>query len=430
MQKTKIFKIIFAFVISFSILVILSFSIPSIRDKILWRIDEIKIRIDYALNPPEAVVFVPEEMDSQATPIMSPSPTVTIEPSPTTKPDPEIFTATPTLEPTPLPLSIKLDGIKYQDQHGMWNYCAPATLAMQLSFWGWEGDRYDTGVILKPFEKDKNVMPYEMVNFVNQQTEYRAISRSGGTILMIKQLVAEGFPVLVEKGVYIRDVNGKISWMGHYAVVNGYDDQKEEFLTQDSYYRPDFPVKYEALLTEWRSFNYTFIVIYSPDEELRLMNALGDYADNHKADQIAYQKANQEIYENQGVDLFYAWFNRGTSMVQLQDYMGAATSFDQAFEFYPQLPEKDRPWRMMWYQTGPYFAYYYSGRYQDVINLATQTIDAAAEPFLEESFYWRAMAYVAVGNSSAAVQDLYTSLEYHPNFGPSVQLLGQLGYSP
>ena len=430
MQKKKIFKIIFAFVISFSILVILSFSIPGIRDKILWRIDEMRIRIDYALNPPEAVVFVPEEMNSQSTPILVPSPTLTIEPSPTTTPDPEIFTATPTLEPTPLPLSIKLDGIKYQDQHGMWNYCAPATLAMQLSFWGWEGDRYDTGVILKPFEKDKNVMPYEMVNFVNQQTEYRAISRSGGTILMIKQLVAEGFPVLVEKGVYIRDVNGKISWMGHYAVVNGYDDQKEEFLTQDSYFRPDFPVKYEALLTEWRSFNYTFIVIYSPDEELRLMNALGDYADNHTADQIAYQKANQEIYENQGVDLFYAWFNRGTSMVQLQDYMGAATSFDQAFEIYPQLPEKDRPWRMMWYQTDPYFAYYYSGRYQDVINLATQTIDAAAEPFLEESFYWRAMAYVAVGNSTAAVQDLLTSLEYHPNFGPSVQLLGQLGFSP
>ena len=160
------------------------------------------------------------------------------------------------------------------------------------------------------------------------------------------------------------------------------------------------------------------------------MEARGDYTDDHTADQLAYQKANQEIYQNQGVDLFYAWFNRGTSMVQLQDYMGAATSFDQAFEIYSQLPEKDRPWRMMWYQTGPYFAYYYSGRYQDVINLATQTIDSAAEPFLEESFYWRAMAYVAIGNSTAGVQDLYTSIEYHPNFGPSVQLLGQLGYSP
>lgn len=216
--------------------------------------------------------------------------------------------------------------------------------------------------------------------------------------------------------------------MGHYAVLNGYDDTKEEFISQDSYFKPDFPVKYEKLLHEWRSFNYVFIVIYSADQEVNLFNVLDEYADDHNADQIAYQRANQEIYEFQGVDLFYAWFNRGTSMVQLQDYVGAAASYDQAFEIYSQLPEKDRPWRMMWYQTGPYFAYYYSGRYQDVINLTTQTINKAAEPYLEENFYWRALAYVAIGNTTQALEDLNESLEYHPNFLPSVQLLRQLGY--
>ena len=83
---------------------------------------------------------------------------------------------------------------------------------------------------------------------------------------------------------------------------------------------------------------------------------------------------------------------------------------------------------MMWYQTGPYFAYYYSGRYQDVIDLTSLTIEKAAEPYLEENFYWRAMAYVAIGNTSQAVEDLNKSLEYHPDFAPSVQLLRQLGY--
>jgi len=83
---------------------------------------------------------------------------------------------------------------------------------------------------------------------------------------------------------------------------------------------------------------------------------------------------------------------------------------------------------MMWYQTGPYFAYYYSGRYGDVINLATMTIDAASEPFLEESFYWRAQANLALGMTQAAVDDLNKSLEYHPGFPPSVELLKQMGY--
>ena len=430
MFNKNLAKIILGLVISFSLLIIILFSVPSLRERVLWRFDELKIRIDYALNPPEAVVFVPDASDLQATPIPINSPSPTLQPSLSPTTDIQIQTAIPTLEPTPLPEIVKLDGIRYQDQHGLWNYCAPANLAMQLSYWGWEGDRADTGKILKPFEKDKNVMPYEMVNYVMEQTQYLAITRSGGTIDILKKLIADEFPVLVEKGVYIRDVSGKVSWMGHYAVLNGYDDEKQEFLTQDSYFRPDYPVSYEDILSQWRSFNYIFLVIYTADQELKLMNVLGDYADDGNADQIAYQRANMEITENQGVDLFYAWFNRGTSLVQLQDFIGASESYDQAFQIYSQLAEKDRPWRMMWYQTGPYFAYYYSGRYQDVINLTTLTIDAASEPYLEENFYWRALAYVAVGEQQKAIQDLNTSLEYHPNFVPSVELMKQLGYFP
>ena len=52
------------------------------------------------------------------------------------------------------------------------------------------------------------------------------------------------------------------------------------------------------------------------------------------------------------------------------------------------------PFRMMWYQTGPYFAYYYAGRYQDVINLANVN-KTIAQPTLEESLYWRGMAEAA-----------------------------------
>ena len=430
MFKKNLAKIILGAILFFSVVVIVLFSVPSLREKVLWRVDQWKIQVDYALNPPEAVVFVPDAEQIQSTPIPQTTPTRTMQPSATHTIDALLSTATPTLEPTPLPSVVKLDGITYQDQHGLWNYCAPANLAMQLSFWGWEGDRTDTGQVLKPFEKDKNVMLYEMADFVIEHTQYQAITRSGGNLTVLKKLIANGFPVLVEKGVFIRDTNGKVSWMGHYAVLNGYDDEKQQFLSQDSYFKPDFPVSYDDLLSQWRSFNYLFLVVYSVDQETKLMEVLGEYADDRNADQIAYQKANEELSTTQGNDLFYAWFNRGTSMVQLQDYAGAAEAYDQAFLVYSQLPEKNRPWRIMWYQTGPYFAYFYSGRYQDVINLATLTIDAASEPYLEESFYWRARAYVAIGFTQSALEDLYQSLEYHPNFAPSVELMKQLGYSP
>ncbi len=81
-------------------------------------------------------------------------------------------------------------------------------------------------------------------------------------------------------------------------------------------------------------------------------------------------------------------------------YNAAGTAYDQAFNLYSNLPipQKDWPYRMLWYQTGPYWAYYYTGRYQDVINLANTTLGTVlGGPTLEESLYWRGMAEGALG---------------------------------
>ncbi len=84
-------------------------------------------------------------------------------------------------------------------------------------------------------------------------------------------------------------------------------------------------------------------------------------------------------------------------MVEMQDSWGAAQSFDEAFKVYATLPEKDRPWRMLWYQTGPFFAYYNMGRYHDVLNLAKQTLTEAKEDALPESWVWKGRAEVMLG---------------------------------
>ena len=116
--------------------------------------------------------------------------------------------------------------------------------------------------------------------------------------------------------------------------------------------------------------------------------------------------------------------------MRLQDYAGAAAAYDEAFALYPTIPAKERPWRIMWYQTGPYWAYYYTGRYQDVINLATTTLDAMSEPVLEESYYWRALARAALGDSNGAIKDLRSSLKYHPGFEPAIIQLLEFGIAP
>lgn len=414
------------------------YQLPPIHDRVAWRVHEATVLIKGILSPPEKIAFVPAQQQIEAivsatlqavqTPTATPTFTPTI-PIPDT-PQP---TATPTLTPTPLPQKISLSGVRYMDQHGLWNYCAPANLAMALSFWGWQGDRVDTGKWLKPYGKDKNVMPYEMAAYVNETTGLKAIVRVGGSLELVKALVANGFPVLAEKGTWIRDISGVVSWMGHYSVITGYDEVSEQLITQDSYFSPDYLVPYDKFIREWRSFNYTYILIYPPERESEVQTLLGVDWDKTTNFLNAAQLASNEIFALDGVDKFFAWFNRGTNLKELQDYGGAALAYDEAFTLYNTLPEDRavRPYRILWYQTGPYFAYFYVGRYYDVLNLATTAINAALdEPAIEESFYWRGMAKKALGDTSGAIADFRLALKYHPDFEPALFQLNELGVSP
>ncbi len=85
---------------------------------------------------------------------------------------------------------------------------------------------------------------------------------------------------------------------------------------------------------------------------------------------------------------------------------------------------------MMWYQTGPYWAYFYSGRYYDVINLATQTLNYMSEPVLEESYYWRGLAREALGDVDGAIADWRTAVQHHPNWEPALAQLQRYNAAP
>jgi tetratricopeptide (TPR) repeat protein len=404
-------------------------AVSPLREKITWRIDQLITRIFYTVKAPEQAVFVPNTPDATVTPQVLPTSTATLPPTSTQTLPPEVDTPTPEPTSTPLPDEMSISGVAYVDQHGLFNYCAPANLAMALSYWGWDGKRTDIGTAVKPNPEDFNVMPYEMVDYVNQQTDYYAIMRYGGTHEIVKELVANGFPVLLEAGRYMVDLTGKLSWMGHYTLVTGYSDITQEFITQDSYFTADYPVTYEELEKWWRPFNFVFMVVYEPEQEQRLLDLLGDYRSEEQSSRIAYDIATQEIWALEGVDRYFAWFNRGSSMINLGDYYGAAESFDEANLAYTALPESERPWRMMWYQTGPYFAYYLTGRYQDVIGLADFTLDNARLKILEETYVWRGRAYAALGDMEKAQEDFCASLKYHEGFEPALLEIQRLGLS-
>jgi tetratricopeptide (TPR) repeat protein len=450
-------------VVALILIAIALYFVPPIHARLAWRLENLRERMIYFFHPPQNVTFQP---GGQSFPTITPELSIPTSPNtPTNTPIPT-EQATPTITSTPPPASVILPDITFVNQMERYNYCGPSNLAMALEFWGWKGEpgstftiRDQIGAVIKPGvddpnlpfvergKTDVNVMPYEMVNYVNERTTLRALFRYGGDIDLLKRLIAASFPVITEKGIYEPLLpDHSVQWGGHYSFTTGYNDSQQQFTWQDSYLPDPASVgknsrtSYAEYNSFWRSFNYLFIIVYPADREQDLFQLLGPWGDQYWAAQHALDIANQEILNQTlaGNDLFFAMFNKVTSMVNLQnpDYGPAAAAFDEANTYYNNklVPTGDKriPWRIMWYQTAPYYAYYYSGRYQDVIDLANNNLERIQRlgESLEESLFWRARAEYALGDSESAFLDMRQALHYHPGFQPALDMLLLWGITP
>ena len=401
------------------------YNLPPVHDRLAWRVDNVMVAIRRTINPPEEVVFVPQEqVDAivNATMTALSAPTATSIPELTATPAPSLVPS-PTLGP--IPASASLSGIRHEYQQ--FNNCAPASLSMVLSYWGWTGDQFQTRLYLRPSfaQDDKNVNPFEIVDYVEQNTQFDALWRVGGSLEILKRLTAAGFPVLVEKGLDPHDD----AWLGHYQIVSGYDDTRRQFWVYDSYEGPAeaWGVPYDVIGQFWRHFNFAYVVVFPPERAAEVHAILGPHSDPQQNFRLAAELAVTEASSLTGREQFFAWFNRGANLVHLGDYVGAAQAYDMAFSLYAALPQDERPWRLLWYQDGAYAAYYHTGRYQDVINLAQSTLVNVDKPVLEETYYWRGMAKEALGDRAGALEDLQRAYTLNPNStpaGPELQRLG------
>jgi tetratricopeptide (TPR) repeat protein len=281
---------------------------------------------------------------------------------------------------------------------------------MALRFYGWSQDQYAVAAVTKPDKDDKNVSPSEMVAYVRSQGEMRAVMGYAADTALLKELIANGFPVIVETW-FVPEPEDE---MGHYRLVTGYDDIALEFITQDSYNGADQTVAYEQLDDLWKVFNRVYVVVYEPYRAQELGMLLGDQLDPATMHRNALAVALEEIRADP-TDRF-AWFNAGTHYLGLEEYAQAAAAYDRARML-------NLPWRMLWYQFGPFEAYLQVERYQDVIDLADANLRTTAN--LEESYYYRAMARRALGDAQGGQQDLQRALQYNPNYARAARALSE-----
>ena len=378
-----------------------------VQNRLLWEWQRLTARVHDTVNPHPVTV---------STPVSTPAPTVpAIAVLATPSPNPQV-TALPSATPLVLPSAFEIRGIKQTFQHP--NNCGPATLATDLTFWGWMGTQANTATVLKPDPRDLNVSPSEMTAFA-KSVGFNTLIRVGGTPEQIKRFLIAGIPVIVEKATLLADDDPTGGgWAGHYTLVTGYSDDKGIFTTQDSLEGPNLVVLYKGFINQWRSFDYLYLLIYPPAREAEVQALLGAEADPTANFKDAAQQAQQEASTLTGQEQAFAWFNLGSNLNALGDYPNAAAAFDAA-------RRAGLPWRMLWYQFGPYEAYDKVGRYQDAMNLATETLSARDN--LEESYYWRGLVRLALGDKTGAVEDWKTALKYNRNFALAAKQLELAG---
>lgn len=332
--------------------------------------------------------------------------------------------APPTATPWPIPPSARLQGVTHVFQE--WNNCGPATLVMGLSYFGRVYSQRDTAMALRPNEEDRNVTPAEMAAFVNAQDGLRAVARVNGDLELLKRLLANNVPVIIEIGFDPPGEYQWLGWYGHYLLPVAYDDVAGQVWVYDSWLgTSEVPqtnadpngrvLTYDELEADWQQFNHSYIVLYEPEQQTLVGEILGAALDDNAMWQASLVRNQADAARDPG-NAFY-WFNLGSTYNALADYEKAAAAFDQARAI-------GLPWRMLWYQFGPYEAYWQVGRFDDVVLLAETTLKD--RPYFEESYYYLGLAQSALQNMEAARSNLERARALNPNFAPAEKALAEL----
>jgi tetratricopeptide (TPR) repeat protein len=370
------------------------YQIPSVKYRLEWRLDAAAGIVAGWLHPGETL---PTPAHSAATPMTLTAPTI---PSADTLPAP---TGTPAPTPVPLPAAVSLPAPAWEKQD--WNNCGPATLALAMRYFGWEGDQYDISDLLKPDRGDKNVNVEELAYYVRTRAGWlNAEYRVGGYLETLKRLLAAGYPVVIEKSFVMAETEGG-GWAAHYVLLTGYDDAARQFLTQDTYHGADVLASYDDLEERWRAFNHVYMVVFPAEDAQIIGGLMGDESDPEVNRERALERSQAEVAARS--EDAYAWFNLGSNLTYFERYAEAAQAFDTALGL-------GLPWRFTRYQFGPYIAYFHQGRFEDVIDLATATLYRTSKS--EEAMLWRGWARFGLGDKWGALEDFDAALEINPNY--------------
>ena len=245
-----------------------------------------------------------------------------------------------------------------------------------------------------PVTDDKNVNPQELADFARAGSHRSG--RVNGDTAFLKRLLVAGIPVLIETWYEPKPNDG----MGHYRLLVGYDDAAVSGSPTTRMNRDGVPrnqpytgITYRTIPLTISGRSSTAPTSSSTTKRGRpaVEAILGDDLDDAFMARRSLDRAKTAV--DAAPDDPFAWFNLGSNYVALGDYAEAASAYDKARRL-------RLPWRMLWYQFGPFRAYYEVGRYAEVVSLADVTLRTAKN--VEELHFWRGLALHALGDTAGA----------------------------
>jgi tetratricopeptide (TPR) repeat protein len=202
-------------------------------------------------------------------------------------------------------------------------------------------------------------------------------------------------------------------------LLTGYDDTTQTFTAQDPYRGPDKSISYGQLESEWKPFNYLYMVIYLPEEEAELQGLLASNWDPDLNRQNSLVESQLAAAEDPS-DAF-GWFNLGSNLVYFERYDEANAAYDKAREL--GLPQ-----RMFRYQFGPFLANFHAHRTDDLLALTDYALQRT--DMSEEAWLWHGWALARQGDTNGAIENWRRALSIHPGYEDALYALDFVGATP
>ena len=174
-------------------------------------------------------------------------------------------------------------------------------------------------------------------------------------------------------------------------------------------------LKNDDFLNLWQSFNYTYILVYPPNEQEKIEAILGERFDLTFSFNQAVETASEEIEKDP--KNVYPYFNLSTSFYRLGDYQKSVDFFEKV--------ENKLPKRMLWYQIEPILAYQKLGNFGRVFELI-EKVFASGNPAFSELYLIRGEIYLTQGEKEKAKDEFEKAVFYNKNLKPAQEALESL----